>query len=328
MRCKAKSWACRVRPHRQPHQHRRQGPPPRDLTGISASRLPLPADQLRLAPEICAHRRLGQVPRLPDPCGAHAGPAGAGPHVHRLQRVAIAPDTDPRPTPAAGRQHRLAAEDARRSAQRVMHEGKVAGKVSSALLATSRIWTPWSLMPPDAGPLAPQQPQPVCILGASCCTTSISRWSTPPGTQRNPGRRHRYQPEARGRPAGRASAVLPRKRPAHHHAGQPVRVLAARRPRRYIVENPKRNRVEDYQSSNDAYVVEDIGLAPWSKTSKSSRPKPSRAAVSPHQAAASPQLPENASCNSPAQRHRARVLAARLRLKVRSASRSRAANTS
>lgn len=31
--------------------------------------------------------------------------------------------------------------------------------------------------------------------------------------------------------------------------------------RRYIVENPKRNRVEDYQSSNDDYVVEDIGLA-------------------------------------------------------------------
>ena len=31
--------------------------------------------------------------------------------------------------------------------------------------------------------------------------------------------------------------------------------------RRYIVENPKRNRVEDYQSSNDDYVLEDIGLA-------------------------------------------------------------------
>lgn len=31
--------------------------------------------------------------------------------------------------------------------------------------------------------------------------------------------------------------------------------------RRYIVENPKRNRVEDYQSSNDDYVIEDIGLA-------------------------------------------------------------------
>ena len=30
--------------------------------------------------------------------------------------------------------------------------------------------------------------------------------------------------------------------------------------RRYIVENPKRSRVEDYQSSNDAYVVEDTGL--------------------------------------------------------------------
>lgn len=31
--------------------------------------------------------------------------------------------------------------------------------------------------------------------------------------------------------------------------------------RRYIVENPKRNRVEDYQSSNDDYVIEDTGLA-------------------------------------------------------------------
>lgn len=31
--------------------------------------------------------------------------------------------------------------------------------------------------------------------------------------------------------------------------------------RRYLVENPKRNRVENYESSNDAYVVEDIGLA-------------------------------------------------------------------
>jgi P2 family phage major capsid protein len=31
--------------------------------------------------------------------------------------------------------------------------------------------------------------------------------------------------------------------------------------RRHIVENHKRNRVEDYQSSNDDYVVEDLGLA-------------------------------------------------------------------
>ena len=31
--------------------------------------------------------------------------------------------------------------------------------------------------------------------------------------------------------------------------------------RRHIVENPKRNRVEDYQSSNDDYVIEDIGQA-------------------------------------------------------------------
>lgn len=29
--------------------------------------------------------------------------------------------------------------------------------------------------------------------------------------------------------------------------------------RRYVVDNPKRNRIEDYQSSNDAYVVEDFG---------------------------------------------------------------------
>ena len=31
--------------------------------------------------------------------------------------------------------------------------------------------------------------------------------------------------------------------------------------RRHIVENPKRNRIEDYQSSNDDYVIEDIGQA-------------------------------------------------------------------
>jgi len=31
--------------------------------------------------------------------------------------------------------------------------------------------------------------------------------------------------------------------------------------RRYIQENPKRNRIENYESSNDAYVVEDYGLA-------------------------------------------------------------------
>lgn len=31
--------------------------------------------------------------------------------------------------------------------------------------------------------------------------------------------------------------------------------------RRHIVENPKRDRVEDYQSSNDDYVVEDLGQA-------------------------------------------------------------------
>lgn len=29
--------------------------------------------------------------------------------------------------------------------------------------------------------------------------------------------------------------------------------------RRFVIDNPKRNRVEDYQSSNDAYVVEDFG---------------------------------------------------------------------
>ncbi len=29
--------------------------------------------------------------------------------------------------------------------------------------------------------------------------------------------------------------------------------------RRYVVDNPRRNRIEDYQSSNDAYVVEDFG---------------------------------------------------------------------
>lgn len=31
--------------------------------------------------------------------------------------------------------------------------------------------------------------------------------------------------------------------------------------RRHIIENPSRDQVEDYQSSNDAYVVEDLGLA-------------------------------------------------------------------
>jgi len=31
--------------------------------------------------------------------------------------------------------------------------------------------------------------------------------------------------------------------------------------RRHIVENPKRSRVEDYQSSNDDYVIEDVGQA-------------------------------------------------------------------
>lgn len=31
--------------------------------------------------------------------------------------------------------------------------------------------------------------------------------------------------------------------------------------RRYVAENPKRNRIENYESSNDAYVVEDYGLA-------------------------------------------------------------------
>lgn len=31
--------------------------------------------------------------------------------------------------------------------------------------------------------------------------------------------------------------------------------------RRHILENPKRDRVEDYQSSNDAYVLEDVGQA-------------------------------------------------------------------
>jgi hypothetical protein len=30
--------------------------------------------------------------------------------------------------------------------------------------------------------------------------------------------------------------------------------------RRYVLDNPKRNRIENYESSNDAYVVEDYGF--------------------------------------------------------------------
>ncbi len=29
--------------------------------------------------------------------------------------------------------------------------------------------------------------------------------------------------------------------------------------RRYVTENPKRNRIENYESTNEAYVVEDFG---------------------------------------------------------------------
>lgn len=31
--------------------------------------------------------------------------------------------------------------------------------------------------------------------------------------------------------------------------------------RRRVVDEPKRDRIENYESSNDAYVIEDLGLA-------------------------------------------------------------------
>ena len=31
--------------------------------------------------------------------------------------------------------------------------------------------------------------------------------------------------------------------------------------RRTIIDNPKRDQIENYESSNDAYVIEDYGLA-------------------------------------------------------------------
>lgn len=75
------------------------------------------------------------------------------------------------------------------------------------------------------------------------------------------GSRYDYQSETHGRSAGRACAVLP-----------PNALLITRLDnlsiywqedtrRRSVIDNPKRDRIENFESVNEAYVVEDYRCA-------------------------------------------------------------------
>jgi hypothetical protein len=38
--------------------------------------------------------------------------------------------------------------------------------------------------------------------------------------------------------------------------------------RRTVIDNPKRDQIENYESSNEDYYIEDLGLLVWLKISK------------------------------------------------------------
>ncbi|MEN2433156.1 phage major capsid protein, P2 family [Comamonas sp. F1-6] len=176
--------------------------------------------------------------------------------------VAIAPDTDLAANPLLQDVNKGWLQKMREEApERVMHEGKVAGKVvigptgdfknlDAAVFDARQLLDPWHRNNPNL----------VCILGSKLLH---DKYFPLVNTTQAPSETLAADIIISQKRVGGLQAVQV---PFFPENGLFITTLdnlsvywqrGGRR--RYIVENPKRNRVEDYQSSNDAYVVEDTG---------------------------------------------------------------------
>lgn len=178
--------------------------------------------------------------------------------------VAIEPDTDLAANPLLQDVNKGWLQKMREEApQSVMHEGKVAGKVvigasgdfknlDAAVFDAKQMLDPWHRNNPNL----------VCVMGAKLLH---DKYFPLVNTNQAPSETLAADIVISQKRVGGLQAVQV---PFFPENGLFITTLdnlsvywqrGGRR--RYIVENPKRNRVENYESSNDAYVVEDIGLA-------------------------------------------------------------------
>jgi len=178
--------------------------------------------------------------------------------------VAIEPDTDLAANPLLQDVNKGWLQKMREEApQSVMHEGKVAGKVviggtgdfknlDAAVFDAKQMLDPWHRNNPNL----------VCVMGAKLLH---DKYFPLVNTNQAPSETLAADIVISQKRVGGLPAVQV---PFFPENGLFITTLdnlsvywqrGGRR--RYIVENPKRNRVENYESSNDAYVVEDIGLA-------------------------------------------------------------------
>lgn len=178
--------------------------------------------------------------------------------------VAIEPDTDLAANPLLQDVNKGWLQKMREEApQSVMHEGKVAGKVvigaagdfknlDAAVFDAKQMLDPWHRNNPNL----------VCVMGAKLLH---DKYFPLVNTNQAPSETLAADIVISQKRVGGLQAVQV---PFFPENGLFITTLdnlsvywqrGGRR--RYLVENPKRNRVENYESSNDAYVVEDIGLA-------------------------------------------------------------------
>ena len=178
--------------------------------------------------------------------------------------VAIEPDTDLAANPLLQDVNKGWLQKMREEApQSVMHEGKVTGKVvigtngdfknlDAAVFDAKQMLDPWHRNNPNL----------VCVMGAKLLH---DKYFPLVNTNQAPSETLAADIVISQKRVGGLQAVQV---PFFPENGLFITTLdnlsvywqrGGRR--RYIVENPKRNRVENYESSNDAYVVEDIGLA-------------------------------------------------------------------
>jgi glucose/arabinose dehydrogenase len=96
---------------------------------------------------------------------------------------------------------------------------------------------------------------------ATCSTTSSSRWSTTPRPPPKPWRRTLCAASAAGQPAGNHRAFLPDGTVMVTSLANLSIYFQEGARRMHVKEAPERDRVETYESSNDAFVIEDLGKA-------------------------------------------------------------------
>ena len=106
----------------------------------------------------------------------------------------------------------------------------------------------------------PHDPSLVAVVGRDLMHDKLFPLVSDPDFQREARRRHRAQSAPPGRPACSHRAVFPGRK-VSSSGSIPVDLLPERRaPAVRVIDNPKRDGIEHYESSNDAYVVEDYGL--------------------------------------------------------------------